>query len=511
VVQVSPEPMLARIENGVLLLNGAVDNGPSGPFVIDTGANITIFEQAGASGAVTTHLRLADANGAPRYDLSNAQLFHSELNPTGLSENGQNGATVSGIFAGDNLARSVFGFDLRNIARPMVNFLSELLPCSCELAQSCQAVFPFTLSGGTGNDSTLETRLVIGDDQYLLAPTRVVLDVCGEPLADPVSANLSCVDASTSDRYMESGQDLHLVVATGFPSLLLSANAWERLRGPGSAATLFAKGGACQPPDPNVMCFYLPGIPPSVDPTMPPPMPIPMIGHRVTLGVPAQMATATQAGTPGRSALALVSRERYFGPCGELARSRRQRRAYGQANETTCLHQHDPNVSDPVVDGCFRQTNDGDLCSDVSEPVAASIELTTQTEAWVVDDLTPIFVALNSDVRPQGASIDGVLGVSALEKLVVQIDYPKQRLVARCGDPSCLTYPSFRSGRYSPGAPDGQQPSSSPQSNANCENRALCLTPQADPNPLQGQPGIAGIEAANPSRLGGSCAPLPLP
>ncbi|MFK4985689.1 hypothetical protein ACI4B7_28090, partial [Klebsiella pneumoniae] len=50
--------------------------------------------------------------------------------------------------------------------------------CSCQLADSCRAVFGFTLGGGG--------RVAFGDQIYGYPATRVTLDACLEAAPDPL-------------------------------------------------------------------------------------------------------------------------------------------------------------------------------------------------------------------------------------------------------------------------------------------------------------------------------------
>ena len=102
---------------------------------------------------------------------------------------------------------------------------------------------PFTLAGG--QDTTLQgqTRITIGSNQYSYPPTRVLLDACLEPLPDPVATQTCVLPGGTcpgNPAYVPSGVDVKLIVATGFPGVALSANAYDRLRGAGAAAALLA-------------------------------------------------------------------------------------------------------------------------------------------------------------------------------------------------------------------------------------------------------------------------------
>src|SRR5207253_7256483 len=67
--------------------------------------------------------------------------------------------------------------------------------------------------------------------------------------------------------------------------------------------------------------------------------------------------------------------------------------------------------------------------------------------AWVIPDAADILQAINNDLRTTSAQVDGIIGVSLLSRLQVEIDSPGSRVIAHCrceSDPStCRTYRRF--------------------------------------------------------------------
>jgi hypothetical protein len=59
-----------------------------------------------------------------------------------------------------------------------------------------------------------------------------------------------------------------------------------------------------------------------------------------------------------------------------------------------------------------------------------------------VPDDDPLLQALRAELRPLVGEVDGVLGTDVLAPVVLDIDYPHDRLLWRCGT-------------LTPGAPDG--------------------------------------------------------
>jgi hypothetical protein len=69
-------------------------------------------------------------------------------------------------------------------------------------------------------------------------------------------------------------------------------------------------------------------------------------------------------------------------------------------------------------------------------PAPAVVELTPPAHipVLVVDDADPTLQALRTELRPNQPEVDGILGTSALGGVQLDVDYPHQRLLARCTD-----------------------------------------------------------------------------
>jgi hypothetical protein len=453
-----PIPLTLSGPGGGLMAQATVPGSPAPfPVVVDTGTILTTFDDgSGTVRALTGDLTLFGVDGAgssiPRLTLDNAQLFEG---PLGLLGVGAAATRVTGVVAGDTLSQFAVSFDYRGAA-PTMTMTEDLTQCDCELAPACNrqdacyAVLPFTLAGG--QDTTLQgqTRITLGQNQYTYPPTRVMLDACLEPLPDPVMTH-ACVDPGancpTFPAYVPSGLDVKLVVATGFPGVALSANAYDRLRGAGAAQAILAG---------PLTTLHL------VDPA-----------DEGPAGAGVQVATATLGHAPaggdlGASPLALISgKEPFFGPCASLARSRRIRRAY--IAETPEDGQLEKDRKDPsfcsgehccLIDlaractgaggdyarQCSASENGASICNDSSAdtPAAAVVELKTPMPIYVMADVTPLLVGINADVRPTQPTVDGVIGTAALQQLVATVDYPQSRLIAQCvREDDCVAYPRF--------------------------------------------------------------------
>ena len=93
-------------------------------------------------------------------------------------------------------------------------------------------------------------------------------------------------------------------------------------------------------------------------------------------------------------------------------------------------------------------------CSDHSEfcAVPAILELTPSTnvptsptgiDVLVVDDTDPTLQALRTELRPDQAEVDGILGTTVLRGAEIDVDYPHDRLIARCPGRNCSARPQL--------------------------------------------------------------------
>jgi hypothetical protein len=397
-------PIPLSLAGGALTTTATVDGMPTPfPVVVDTGTPLTVYDDHSQriSGR-TGNFRLFSSAGVPRLEYDGVQLFDTPLGTLGLAA-----MPIDGILGGDNLQRTAVTFDYRGGA-PSMTLIPQITTCGCALADECNAVFPFSLEGG-------QNTIDLSGDLYNYPATRVVIDVCLQPLADPVSQDAPCNPGGNTDNplaavYLPSGIDVKLMVASGFPGVAISSGALARLAGQAAVDAALASPTTLHLPDP------------ADDPIS--------VGQ-VSLG------DATHA------ALALVSSESYFGPCAELARSRRLRRFKTQPDlERACaLDKRAPDVG-----RCSSATNSD--CSDQSTNTAASIvELAAPLPAYVLADSTPLLIGINDDVQPSNAAVEGLIGTAALARLVATVDYPSNRLIAQCAaDGNCIMYPRFTNG-----------------------------------------------------------------
>ncbi len=390
------------------LIGSATTDTLHAPFnvLVDTGTPLTAYDDGSGKtrGRLGTFTLLA-AGDIPRVKYDQVQLFVTSIAPVGF---GDSPSAVSGVLGGDNLSRRTLFLDYRSAA-PTVAVPSLLTASSCDLSVACQAVLPFALAGG-------QESIQVGPDLYTYPATRVLLDACLEPISDPISQNVPCATDDPANppptryRYLPSGVEVKMMVATGLPGVIIAKGAYDRLHGSGAGDAILAA---------NPGSLHLPDSPSAV------PVGITTLGDGML-----------------SSALALVSHEGTLGPCGELARTRRFRRS-GPGDqivgEKAC----------PTTQACGDRSNPPDNCSDFDDPVpaaAAVIELTKQIPAWVMDDTSDLLAGINADVRPSQPTVEAIIGTEVLQLIVSTIDYPSRRFVARCvSDDDCLTYARFSS------------------------------------------------------------------
>jgi len=61
----------------------------------------------------------------------------------------------------------------------------------------------------------------------------------------------------------------------------------------------------------------------------------------------------------------------------------------------------------------------------------------------IIPDDNPTLQALRTELRPDQQEIDGILGTSALLDAEFDIDYPHDRVLARCTTSKCVTRPAL--------------------------------------------------------------------
>lgn len=76
-------------------------------------------------------------------------------------------------------------------------------------------------------------------------------------------------------------------------------------------------------------------------------------------------------------------------------------------------------------------------------PAMLALEPPAGLAVLVVADTDPTLQALRTELRPDQPEVDGVLGTDALRTAEIDVDYPHDRLVARCTGSGCVARPQF--------------------------------------------------------------------
>jgi hypothetical protein len=71
-------------------------------------------------------------------------------------------------------------------------------------------------------------------------------------------------------------------------------------------------------------------------------------------------------------------------------------------------------------------------CDGAQRGVPSIVELNDPIPVLIIADSEPLLVGLRTELRPDQAEVDGVIGTSVLQRLQLDIDYPNNRLLARC-------------------------------------------------------------------------------
>lgn len=105
------------------------------------------------------------------------------------------------------------------------------------------------------------------------------------------------------------------------------------------------------------------------------------------------------------------------------------------------LAQNAPNMTCSDLPGMDCPCKDGSsFCA-----VPAIVELTPPAgiDVLVVPDSDSTLQALRTELRPDQPEVDGILGTFSLHGAEIDVDYPHDRLIARCSPPGCRVRPQL--------------------------------------------------------------------
>ncbi len=80
-------------------------------------------------------------------------------------------------------------------------------------------------------------------------------------------------------------------------------------------------------------------------------------------------------------------------------------------------------------------------------PAVVEVQAPTVIDVLVVVDSDPTLQALRTELRPDQPEVDGILGTDALRSMEMDIDYPHNRVLARCSGEGCATRPGLTNRR----------------------------------------------------------------
>lgn len=155
-----------------------------------------------------------------------------------------------------------------------------------------------------------------------------------------------------------------------------------------------------------------------------------------TVCLPSGLVTGRRA-TINQMALVGASISNGLSPC-------RQIYAHYQLSDGPLAQNTDPNMDCNDVTGDCPCKDGSSFCA-----VPAVLELTPPPgiDVLVVPDTDPTLQSLRTELRPDQPEIDGLLGTKVLRGAEIDVDYPHDRLIARCAGPNCLVRPQLTEAR----------------------------------------------------------------
>ncbi len=97
-----------------------------------------------------------------------------------------------------------------------------------------------------------------------------------------------------------------------------------------------------------------------------------------------------------------------------------------------------------LADDCPCEDPQDTFCG---APAIVHVEPPGGIDIFVVPDSNPTLQALRTELRPNQAEVDGILGTSAMKTAEIDVDYPHNRLLFRCAGEGCITRPQLTESR----------------------------------------------------------------
>lgn len=259
----------------------------------------------------------------------------------------------------------------------------------------CDAVFDSPYRGGG--------TLVLAGTELPFGNRRLTLQACLGPDPDPQLDQTSQRLALDPNPFRQHGTDALFLVSTGIGISILGRAAYDR---------------------------YLAAV--ASDMLMPSPLPFDQLPPD-SVYLPSGLVMGRRA-TIDRLALVAASTANALSPCRQLY----AHRLLTTFQLTTSDCQVDPNTKKRPVD-CPCKNGDP-FCN-----VPAILELTPPhgIDVLVVPDDDPTLQALRTELRPDQPEVDGILGTNVLRGAEFDVDYPHDRLLARCRGGDCSARPQL--------------------------------------------------------------------
>jgi hypothetical protein len=358
------------------------DPGPSVPPLISY-ASLTLLGRPGSGGAPGAPIDLATT--VPRARFRDAQVLSLHPCPDLDGDNMPNLNCVLGAGGATRVFQSVIGAD-------------ALAGDAVRLRLGDGQIFILADVGGNAQGRSLSCDAVFGSPYrgggtLIIAGTelpfgnrRITLQACLGPDADP--GPLPDMDAGI-DRLRQHGANALLVVSTSIGISILGQAAYDRYR-------IAVAGEIAAPP--------FESLPPA------------------SVYLPSGLVEGRLA-TINRLALVARSTSNPLSPCRQIWAHDLLLRRECAAPEEDC----------PCKDG-------SDFC-----PVPAVLALNPPAglDVLVVSDIDPTLQALRTELRPDQPEVDGLLGTNALRTAEIDVDYPHDRLLARCTRGNCTARPQL--------------------------------------------------------------------
>jgi hypothetical protein len=267
--------------------------------------------------------------------------------------------------------------------------LADIPGSEAHRTEICDAVYPTPFRGGG--------TLIIDGTELGFGGFRPALQACLVPAPD-------------ADQQAIRGTDTLLVASTGVGPTLLAESAYERFRD----EQMQASGVA--PPDYPALSMATVTLSSG-----------PITGFQTT--IPSLALVATSVTSPRA-------------PCRQVYASHALGSAdcpAGSGFDCPCT----PNAMGTTTSSA------GTFCT-----VPAVTELVPQggIDVLVISDDEPVLQALRTELAPDQADVDGILGTEAMLGPVIDADYPNNRMLMRCplGTPGCTVRPELDEESFRP-------------------------------------------------------------